>query len=201
MERKFLESTAANYPYLQGLWVIPLGFMVIFAGISNLEAGPSAPWLIAIFAGFAAFSLIMVRLIERLYRSHYGEVTPTRERQKRSLIAFGAWVVVLFIGANRFLFWSPDSRYCVFAVAFAAATLVYYAILTGLRPHQIAIWGAVLVAALLPIWGRLGDDRDPVAMMLLGVALIASGVLDQRLLGRSMNVAGTLNFEANDAGR
>ena len=39
MERKTLESTAANYPYLQGLWSLPLGALTILAGISNLEDG------------------------------------------------------------------------------------------------------------------------------------------------------------------
>ena len=37
MERRQLESAAANYPYLQGLWTIPLGIGIIVAGISNLQ--------------------------------------------------------------------------------------------------------------------------------------------------------------------
>ena len=32
MERRQLEAAAANYPYLQGLWTIPLGFGMILAG-------------------------------------------------------------------------------------------------------------------------------------------------------------------------
>jgi hypothetical protein len=201
MDRKHLESTAASYPYLQGLWVIPLGFMIIFAGISNFEERPSVPLLIGIFAVFVAASLLAVRLIERHYRNHHGEVTPSAASRRKNVIAFVAWVVVLFIGANRFLFWSPDSRYCVFAVAFALATLVYYAILTGPRVHHVAIWGAIAVAGLLPIWGGLGEDRDPVAMMILGAGLIASGLLDQRFLGRALDAARKPFLGASNAGR
>ena len=70
--------------------------------------------------------------------------------------------------------------------AFALATLTYYAILVGLRPHHVIIWGAVFVAGLLPIWGGLGADRDPVAMILLGLVAMVSGLLDQRVLARSL---------------
>jgi multisubunit Na+/H+ antiporter MnhB subunit len=124
-------------------------------------------------------------LIARYYRDHYGRVTPTRSRQIRHAAAVAAWIVVLSVGANRHLLYSPDGALCVFAAAFALATLAYYAILVGLRRHHVVIWGAVLVAGLLPIWGGLGGDRDAVAMFPLGVALIASGLLDQRLLARS----------------
>jgi hypothetical protein len=84
--------------------------------------------------------------------------------------------------------WSPDGPQCIYASAFALATLAYYAILVGLRPHHLVIWGAVLVAGLLPIWGGLGVDRDPLAMIPLGRATMVSGLLDQRVLARSLAV-------------
>jgi hypothetical protein len=175
--------------------------MIIFAGISNLEERPTTPLLIGIFAVFVAVSLLVSRLIERHYRTHHGEVTPSATSRRKNVIAFVAWVAVLFIGANRFLFWSPDSRYCVFAVALALATFAYYAILTGPRMHHIAIWGAIAVAGLLPIWGGLGEDRDPVAMVILGVGLIASGLLDQRFLVRSLDAARKPFLGVSNAGR
>jgi len=43
MERKDLEWAATNYPYMQGLWAIPVGFMIFLAGVSNLERAPAMP--------------------------------------------------------------------------------------------------------------------------------------------------------------
>lgn len=86
-------------------------------------------------------------------------------------------------------------------VAFALATLTYYAILMGLRIHHVVIWGAVVVAGLLPIWANLGPDRDPVAMMLLGVVLMISGILDQRFLAHSFGPALHSDFEHINVGR
>jgi hypothetical protein len=200
MHRKTLESTAANYPYLQGLWAIPFGLGTILTGFSNLQNRPAEPVMLAILAvGLGVAALISWR-IARYYREHYGSVTPTRDRLLRLGIAIVAWVVVLFVGANQFLLWSPDGPICIYASAFAAATLVYYAILVGLRPHHVLIWGAVFVAGLLPIWGSLGADRDPIAMIPLGLALIASGILDQRLLARSFDAAGSQSLETSHVG-
>ena len=44
------------------------------------------------------------------------------------------------------------------------------------------------MAGLLPIWGGLGVDRDPLAMIPLGLAAMVSGLLDQRVLARSLPV-------------
>ncbi len=188
MERKHLESAAANYPYLQGLWTIPLGIGIIVAGISNLQSRPTGIGAIALILGGLAIAGAAILLIGRYYRDHYGSVTPTRDRTIRQGLALAAWIVVLFVGANQALFWSPDGPQCIYASAFALATLAYYAILVGLRPHHLVIWGAVFVAGLLPIWGGLGVDRDPLAMIPLGLATMVSGLLDQRVLARSLAV-------------
>jgi hypothetical protein len=187
MERKALTSAAANYPYLQGLWAIPMGFLTVLAGISNLQRGPSMPVIVAILGGGLVLTWLASTRITRHYKANYGSVTPTRSRHVRNALALVAWIVVLFVGANKNLLWSPDSSVCVYAAAFALATLVYYAILVGLRAYHLAIWGSVLVAGLLPIWGGLGADRDAVAMFPLGVAFIASGLLDQRRLARDFS--------------
>jgi len=201
MDRKTLESAAANYPYLQGLWTLPMGILIIVAGVSNLQHRPSGPWMLVILLAGLALAVVASLLIARYYQANYGEVTPKRSRQVRSIVAVVAWVVVIFVGANRYLFWSLDSPFAVYVVAFAVATLVYYAILTGLRVHHMLIWGLVMVAGLLPVWGGLGVDRDAVAMIPLGIALMASGVLDQRLLGRSLRPSKSPNIEPSHVGR
>ena len=188
MERRHLESAAADFPYLQGLWMIPLGIGIIVAGVSNLQSRPTGFGAMALILGGLAIAGAATLMIGRYYRDHYGTVTPTRERTIRQAVAIVAWIAILFIGANQALFWSPDGPQCIYASAFALATLAYYAILVGLRPHHLVIWGAVFVAGLLPIWGALGVDRDPLAMIPLGLATMVSGLLDQRLLARSLAV-------------
>ena len=185
MDRRHLESAGADYPYLQGLWTIPLGIGMIVAGVSNLQDRPTGIGAIVLILGGLGLAGGASLLIGRYYRDHYGSVTPTRDRTIRQILALVAWIVVLFLGANEALFWSPDGPQCIYASAFALATLAYYAILVGLRPHHVVIWGAVLVAGLLPIWGGLGVDRDPLAMILLGPVMMLSGLLDQRILARS----------------
>jgi hypothetical protein len=157
--------------------------------------------MLGILGGGLVLCLVAALLITRYYRNTYGTVTPTRSRHVRNAVAIVAWVAVLFVGANKYLLWSPDSTVCVYAAAFALATLAYYAILVGLRAHHVVIWGLVFAAALLPIWGGLGADRDAVAMFPLAAALIASGLLDQRLLARSFEAADTAHLEnSNVAG-
>ena len=200
MERRQLESAAADYPYLQGLWMIPLGIGIIVAGISNLQNRPTGIGAIVLILGGLAIAGAASLLIARYYRDHYGSVTPTRDRAIRQGLAVGAWIVVLFVGANEALFWSPDGPQCIYASAFALATLAYYAILVGLRPHHLVIWGAVFVAGLLPIWGGLGADRDALAMIPLGIAAMVSGLLDQRVLARSLAVPTAERLEGTHVG-
>ncbi len=200
MDRQALVAAGANYPYLQGLWALPMGLILPVVGLSNLERGPSGGWLLGIAAGALVLCGVGSLLIARHYRQHYGEVTPTTGRRVRHGVAVVAWALVLFVGANRYLLWSADSPVCVYASAFALATLAYYAILVGLRAHHVAIWGTVLVAGLLPVWGGLGADRDAIAMIPLGLALAVSGLLDQRLLARDFASFGQ-PLEGSNAGR
>ena len=200
MERRHLESAAADFPYLQGLWMIPLGIGIIVAGISNLQSRPTGIGALALILGGLAIVGAAALLIGRYYRDHYGSVTPTRDRTIRQAVAIVAWIAILFIGANQALFWSPDGPQCIYASAFALATLAYCAILVGLRPHHRFIWGAVFVAGLLPIWGALGVDRDPLAMIPLGLAAMLSGLLDQRLLARSFAMPAGDRLEATRVG-
>src|SRR2546421_6703932 len=113
MERKALAAAAANYPYLQGLWAIPFGIGMVVAGVSNLQHRPSGPVLLGVFGGGLALCAVAALLITRHYRGNYGTVTPTRSRHVRHGVAIVAWAVVLFVGANRYLLWSPDSAVCI----------------------------------------------------------------------------------------
>src|SRR5664279_821282 len=115
MERRPLEAAAANYPYLQGLWTIPLGIGVIVAGISNLQSRPTGIGAMALILVGLAIAGAATLMIGRYYRDHYGTVTPTRDRTIRQAVAIVAWIAILFIGANQALFWSPDGPQCIYA--------------------------------------------------------------------------------------
>jgi len=177
-----------------------MGFMTFLVGLSNLQRRLDEPLLFALLGAGLLLCAGVAWLIARHYRERYGEVTPTASRRVRNAAATVAWATVLFVGASRWLFWSPDSPRCIYAAAFALATLAYYAVLLGLRAHHVAIWGAVLVVGLVPVWGGLGPDRDALAMFPLGLALIASGLLDQRLLARSFDSAVGPRREASHVG-
>ena len=80
MERKTLESTGANYPYLQGLWAIPFGIGTILTGFSNLQNRPSDAVTLAVLAAGIGVALLLSSPIARYYREKYGSVQPTRDR-------------------------------------------------------------------------------------------------------------------------
>jgi uncharacterized integral membrane protein len=185
MERKTLQDTAAHSPYLQGLWPIPLGLTIMVAGMTNLQAAPSGLALLGLAGGGLLLAAAVAAGIARHYRNHYGQVTPTTNRRARYAVAALAWVGVLFVASSHAL-WSPSPSISLFTSAFALATLALYAILVGIRPHHAILWGAILAAGLLPIWGGLGADRDALAMFPLGGALVVTGLLDQRLLARDL---------------
>ena len=185
MERQALHDTAAYYPYLQGLWAIPLGLTIMVAGMTNLQAAPSGLALLGLAGGGLLLAAAAAGLIARHYRNTHGRVTPTTSRRARYGAAVIAWVGVLFVASNHAL-WSPSPSISLFTSAFALATLAFYAILVGIRPHHAILWGAIFAAGLLPIWGGLGADRDALAMFPLGGALVVTGLLDQRLLARDL---------------
>ena len=74
MERKALESAAANYSYLRGLLSIPVGIVGIVAALGNWKWGPLRhAWVFVacvLAAGLAGLA------ITRYYSEHYGDSSP-----------------------------------------------------------------------------------------------------------------------------
>jgi hypothetical protein len=196
MERKDLESAAANVTYLRGLLAIPLGVLFILTGLGNLGWGPLGnPWV------FLAALLVLAATylgLNRYYNDHYGRVTPSRGRQVRSTVAslmlFGAGLV-----GGSILDYRLDLPVSLFAAVFALAMLAWFAITIGPRAHHLIIWGALLVAGLLPVWGAL-SDRLSVAWLPIGVATITAGIFDHRALVRTYGPGKDLNAENSNVG-
>jgi hypothetical protein len=196
MDRKDLESAAARVTYLRGLLAIPLGSLFILTGLGNLGWGPFGhPWVfVASLLALGAAGLG----INRWYDDTYGRVTPSRRRQVRytvaSLILFAAAMVGGPIVDSSF-----DLPVSVFAAAFALAMLAWFAICVGLRTRHLVIWGALLVAGLLPVWGAL-PDKVSAAWLPIGMATIAAGIFDHRALVRAFGPAKGQNLEHSNVG-
>ena len=201
MDRRQLEAAGARYPlvHVQGLYAVPAGLLWFLIGLSNLEEQRVAGPVLA--AGFV-LCLAAVAGAGLFYRRTYGRVTPTRERQVRYYLAFAAGFVV-FVAADQLartiLGRPPTVGVSSMASAWALGSLVFYAMSSGLRAHHVAIWGALLIAGLLPVWGT-GVDRDAMAAFPIGIATIVSGLVDHVLIARTFKAYEGLQLENSDAG-
>jgi hypothetical protein len=183
MDRAQLRSTAAVYPYLRGLFSIPTGLLFVLAALGNWSWGPlSNDWVFVAAAGAIGASALVV---SRYYGEHFGRVTPTRRQQRRSAVAAAAGIAIM-VGAPLLLrsraAWSLDLPVNPIPAAFGVLMLVYYAAVVGLRAHHVLIWGAIVVAGLLPVW--TGADPSNVGLVMAGAAAIVNGVLDHVVLLR-----------------
>jgi hypothetical protein len=68
-----------------------------------------------------------------------------------------------------------------------------------LRRHHLMIFGTLLVAGLLPVWNG-ADPSNIGGLFLAGIAFIATGILDHRLLVRTFGPANRLKLEHGNAG-
>ncbi len=187
MEREELESAAANYFYLRGLFSVPAGVLMILSGLGNLKWGPFGhAW---IFAGAVVVAAVGYLLIARYYAERYGRVTLTMRAgfKAGAAAAIGAVVVVGAVQAD----WSADVPLSATACAFGLIMLASYAVTVGVRLHHAIIWGGALAAGLVPVWGEAGPDvKINVGLMLVGVATIATGIFDHGALRRGFGHAG-----------
>jgi hypothetical protein len=199
MERKKLESAAASYYYLRGLFGIPLGLLPVIAALGNWEWGPfrHAWFFIAAVLALAAACLP----INRFYNEHYGRVTPSTRQQVRTVIVLIV-VAPLSVGLSLLLRsradWSLDLPVNATATSFALLMLAGYAAYTVLRPHHLIIFGSLLVAGLLPVWN--GADPSNIGLALAGVAIMATGLFDHRVLVRTFGPAKALKLGNSNAG-
>ena len=194
MERKHLEAAAAHVTYLRGLLAIPIGLLFIITGLGNLGWGPLGNPLV--FLGFLLVLGAAWLGINRYYNDHYGRVTRSHRQQLRYTIASFILFPAAMIGGP-ILDASVDLPVSAFAAAFALAMLAWFAICVGLRARHLIIWGALLVAGLLPVWEAMAD-KISVAWLPIGVATIAAGILDHRALVRAYGPAKDLNHESSD---
>jgi hypothetical protein len=200
MERKKLESAAANYSYLRGLIYIPLGTLFIVAALGNWDWGPLRhTW---VFVGVIMVAGAASLLIRRYYDENYGRLTPSSKQQTRAVVALVIALALMVGGA--FLLrsrasWSLDLPVNPIAASFGLLMLAYYSIVVGLRAHHVVIWGALVVAGLLPVWGS--SDPSNVGLVLAGVGVMVNGIFDHRLFVRTFGSPSGPNIEDGDVVR
>jgi hypothetical protein len=102
--------------------------------------------------------------------------------------AIGVWLLI----------WWSDLPLNVVATVWGVSMLTVTAFTVGLRKHRVIIWGSLLVAGLLPIWNDA--DASTIASLLGGVAYIATGIFDHRLLARTFEQRADRSLETSDAG-
>jgi hypothetical protein len=180
MQRRNLETAAANYSYLRGLLFIPVGGLCILGALGNWRVGPLRhTWAFLVVA--AALGLVYL-LINRYYVDNYGRLSPSTRQQVRAAIAVAIAVAVV-LGGSLLLRsradWSLYLPVNAIAVTFALLMLISYGVGVGLRAHHVIIWGAVLVAGALPVWN--GADPSNIGLVLVGVAVMVSGFFDHRV--------------------
>lgn len=186
MERTKLETAGRDYWNLRGLYSVPAGLLFVAAGLANLGLGPIAQT--SVFAAAVVAAVAAAFAISRYYGRTYGRVEPAGRDKLRASLATVAGALVIAAGVQGD--WSLDLPLDLTAASFAVVMLGYYAVTIGLRPHHLAIWGALLVAGLVPAWGSVGSDsKINVGLMLMGIASIAAGLLDHVALRRSLGPA------------
>jgi hypothetical protein len=198
MERTKLESAAANYSYLRGLFFIPLGLLFILAALGNWEWGPLRhTWVF--FAGVLTIGVACLP-ISRYYNEHYGRLRPSTSQRMRGAVAVAIALVVV-IGGSLLLrsraSWSLDLPVNATAVTFALIMLLSYGVGVGLKTHHIVIWGTLLLAGALPVWN--GADPSNIGLFMAGVAVMVSGVFDHRLFVRTFGSPEALTAENGNA--
>ncbi len=197
MQRRNLETAAANYSYLRGLLAFPMGVLAILAALANWEVGPLRHvWAFPVAA--AALGVLFL-LITRYYNQHYGRLSPSTSQQVRAGV--GVVLGLALVGGGSLLLrsradWSLDLPVNPVAVTFALVMLMSYAIGVGLKAHHVIVWGALLVAGALPVW--TGTEPSNIGLLLAGVALMVSGAFDHRLFVQTFGSPNVLDLEESD---
>lgn len=199
MDRRTLESAAAENAHLRGLYALPLGGLMILSALGNWEVGPLRnAW---VFGGLALAILAPGLLLVRYYSERYGRATPSSQQQNKTVIS-AIISVAIVIGVSLLLSsrasWSLDLPVNPTAIALALVILLAYAMSVGVRSHHAVIFGALTLVGLLPVWGHQGAGSNA-GLALAGVAVITAGVLDHRLLVRTFGPATVIEGEGTNA--
>jgi hypothetical protein len=198
VERTKLETAAANYTYLRGLFFIPLGVLPIISALGNTGWGPLRNnW---VFLAVLAAVGIACLPINNFYNKHYGTLRASAGQQARAAAAVVLGIVVVVGGSfllRSRMSWSLDLPVNATAVTLSLVILLSYAAGRVLKAHHLIIWGSVLVVGATPLWK--GADPSNIGLVIVGVALMVNGVFDHLLFVRTFGAPASLEGKGDDA--
>ena len=197
MQRRELETAAANYSYLRGLLYIPVGGLFVLGALGNWEVGPLRHAWVFLLVALAIGALGLA--ISRYYTENYGRLTPSTGQQVRAGLGLVLAVALMLGGASLLrshASWSLDLPVNAVAICFALLMLMSYAVGVGLRAHHVIIWGTVLVAGALPVWD--GPDPSNIGLLICGAGVILTGVFDHRLFVQTFGPARAIDYDDGD---
>lgn len=192
---KLLEARAAANHYLLGLLAVPVGGVLIASGLGNMGWGPFRPlWVVPATIVLAAAAYL---LLARYYNESYGRVA----LQTGPRTVAGTVAAVAVLAGGPILTQALDLPVNGLGIAWATVALGYYAVNVGLRPHHIVVWGSVLAASLVPLWGDPRTTDTPnIGLLLVGAAAVATGIFDHLVLVRTLASPVDPDLESSDAG-
>src|SRR4051794_35458670 len=98
MQRRQLETAAANYSYLRGLFYIPLGALFVLAALGNWQVGPLRhAWTFPLAVALIAAACLP---ISRYYNDNYGRLSPSTRQQVRAGVVALVGVAVMLGGSS-----------------------------------------------------------------------------------------------------
>ncbi|MGH8881431.1 MAG: hypothetical protein ACRD0P_29455, partial [Stackebrandtia sp.] len=192
-----MSAVAANFNGLRGLLVVPAGIWLLAMGASYVLAPGLQDWVLAsVVLAFAAMVMIT-----RRYRDRFGQV---RNGQSAVQWAVGAAAIVMFMLSGipvNLAAGTPIWPYGLQAVLVMVFMVLLPPLIRGrgadlaLSRHWQVMCAIVAAASLIPV-GLLTGGPHPLnadyetgygtMLMVLGVCYIVGGLLDHRLLVRTL---------------
>jgi hypothetical protein len=182
-----LRFVTERYPHLQGLRLVPLGFVFL---VSAAWRDGQLSWLADTAghaAGFWFMGLLIVALaissvLGRYYRRHFGTVQPERR-------AKGPLLFILFVALFAAAAWAQDSlrTHLSLPLVVIGMLLAHLGLAGGQRrSHYLALATGCLVFANLADFGVPAHARSVLLDDLIGIGLIVIGIGDHFLLRRTL---------------
>ena len=199
MDRKDVDTAVAENTHLRGLFNVVGGMLLILMALLNADWGPSSPW----FFGSAVLVLGLAALaVWRYYNANFGHVTPSSRETRRTFLVGMVGILVMVLGS--FLLssrasWSLDLPVNAIAMGMAVLILLVVAATVRIRTHHVVIYGSLFIAGAIPVWERDGTSGNT-GLFLAGIAMIAGGLLDHRLLVKRFGSVTALGEEDDRAG-
>ena len=178
-----LRYVSARYDQLQGLRFVPIGFVLVVFSV-GLMVGFGV-WMQVLLGASVVAALVGVPLAGRMYRARFGEARPRGRERPAVALTVGA-VVGLSVS------WLSNLELPISlpGLAVGALTAAYAWRWRQFMRAHLVVAALLVLGSVLPLGQLTGDAvhplSDQVLALVIGVWLIVAGLLDHRLLVRTL---------------